>query len=874
MQPGERISHYEILSPLGAGGMGQVWLARDTQLERNVAVKVIHPRLAGNPEWMGRFVQEARAAAALNHPNIAQIHELCEAGETPMIVMEFVEGRTLKERIHEGVLRLETILDIGIQAASALEEAHAKGVIHRDIKPGNIMLSSRGVVKVLDFGVAKVLEEPRMEATTAAASSDETATHGGEICGTLRYMSREQCVGGSVDRQSDVFSLGAVLYEMATGKHAFPGSTPALIYDAILNRTPVAPSRLNKEIPGEFDRIVAKTLEKQVHQRYASAAELEQDLERLRRSVRGEESHQRAGAGWKSYVVIAVILLLAAAVAFFTLRRAGETVSLRVDPLTSAQGTESQPSFSPDGNQIAYAWNGDAEENWDIYVKLIRGGPSLRLTESPAVEYSPAWSPDGTSIAFLRHSETEGSGFYLIPALGGAEKKLTTASPSRTGVESPFLAWSPDGKMLAIADKKAPGEPMCIELLDLATGSRKTLTRPPANTFGDSGIVYAPDGNRIFFVRSNGMGIQDIYSVDVGGGEPNRLTFDNRRVYGLAWNYADRRLLFASARKDGARLWRLSPSGGEPQRVVGIGETASFLAISRRNHRLAYTQSNMDTNIWSYDLKGGRPPRRLISSTRLEQGPQFSPDGTRIAFASTRTGAWEVFLCDPNGDNTLQLTSFADRPGGSPQWAPDGESIAFDARPGGNADIFTLRLAGGAPVRLTTHTAQDAVPSYSRDGRFIYFGSNRTGRFEIWKMPVSGGEPEQITRNGGFYASESPDGKFLYYARALDQPGLYRMPLQGGAESVVIENLRAGYWGYRVITQRGIYYVDREGTGQTGLRHLLKFIDLTTMRHEVVLQLGQRPFNAGLSLSPDGSQVLYTQADRADTDIMLAEGFR
>jgi len=854
--------------------MGEVWLARDTQLERHVAVKVIHPRLAGNPEWLQRFLREARAAAALNHPNIAQIHELCEAGDVPMIVMEYIEGRTLKDRIQEGALPMEIILDIGIQTASALEEAHSKGVIHRDIKPGNIMLTHRGLVKVLDFGVAKLMEEQRVEAATTATSQKETETHQGEICGTLRYMSREQCVGGRVDGQTDVFSLGAVLYEMATGQHAFPGSTPALIYDAILNRAPAAPSSLNAAVPVRFDQIVTKTLEKNVHQRYGSAAELGADLERLRRGVREVESRDGRDAGWKSYAVIAGLLLIAAAVLYFTMRRAGEAVLPRIDPLTTAQGTESQPSFSPDGNQIAYAWNGDTEDNWDIYVKLLQSGPSLRLTDNSAVDYSPAWSPDGASIAFLRHSETEGSGFYLIPALGGVERKLTTASPSRTGVESPFLAWSPDGKTLAIADKGNPGEPMSIELLDLASGRRRPLTNPPPNTFGDSGIVYAPDGKTIYFVRSNGMGIQDIYSVPVSGGQPIRLTFDNRRVYGLAWNYADGRLLFSSGRADNARLWRLSPTGGEPQRVVGIGERAAFLAISRRENRLAYTQSNVDTNIWSYELKGEQPPRRLISSTRLEQGPQYSPDGKRIVFASTRTGAWEIYTCDADGNNTLQLTSFADKPAGSPQWAPDGQQIAFDARPGGNADIFTLKLAGGAPVRLTTHSAQDAVPSYSRDGRFIYFGSNRTGRFEIWKIPVTGGEPEQITRNGGFYATESPDGKFLYYARSLDQPGLYRMPLGGGPETAVIENLRAGYWGYRVVTSRGIYFVDREGTAETGLKHLLKFVDLATMKEEVVLQLGQRPFNAGLALSQDGRRVLFTQADRADTDIMLAAGFR
>ncbi|MBM3810822.1 MAG: hypothetical protein FJW20_04225 [Acidimicrobiia bacterium] len=874
MQPGQRISRYEILSLLGSGGMGEVWLARDAQLGRNVAVKVIHKRLAEDPDRLKRFLQEARAAAALTHPNIAQVHELCEEGPLPMIVMEYVQGRTLAERIREGVLPLDRILDIGIQSASALEEAHSKGLVHRDIKPGNIMLNARGHVKVLDFGVAKLVEGPGE--STLTVEFTEPATLPGQVCGTLRYMSREQCTGGDLDLRSDIFSLGAVLYEMATGEPAFPGATSALVYDAILNRTSPPPSTLNSAIPPEFDKLIARALQKNPDHRHQSAALLRQDLEWVKSRTPGAPIRRPVPSRWRSYAIVVALVVLAAAVTWFGFQRQGSQAPLvlTATPLTSAQGTESQPSFSPDGNQVAFAWNGDNEENWDIYVKMVQGGPSLRLTNDPATDYSPAWSPDGATIAFLRNSQTEGSGFFLIPALGGTERKLSSASSSRTGVESPFLAWSPDGKQLAIADKKEPGEPMSIQLLDLTTGARRTLTTPPENTFGDSGIAWAPDGETVFFVRSNGMGIQDIYSVPSKGGEATRLTFDNRRIYGLSWNYADGRLLFASGRRDNARLWRLSPSGGEPQRILGIGDGASFLAVSRQRNRLAYTRSNVDTNVWRYSLDGQNPPVRLVSSTRLEQGPQYSPEGKRIVFASTRTGAWEIFTCNSDGQSVLQLTSFRDKPAGSPQWAPDGQHVAFDARPGGNADIYSLHLAGGSPVRITSHPAQDAVPSYSRDGRFIYFGSNRTGRFEIWKVPSGGGEAVQVTRNGGFYATESPDGRHLYYARALDQPGLFRMPTSGGAETLVLENLKSGYWGYRVVTASGIYYVVEEQVPDVGLQHWLYYHDSASGKSSKVLRFANRPFNAGLALSPDGKQILYTQADRSDTDILLVDGFR
>ncbi|MBK5290481.1 MAG: PD40 domain-containing protein [Acidobacteriia bacterium] len=880
MQSGEQISHYRILSLLGTGGMGEVWLARDTLLNRNVAVKIPHAKMAQDPEWLRRFVQEARAVAALNHPNIAHVHELCEDGPLPMIVMEYVEGRTLSERIREGALPLDRILDIGIQVVSALEEAHGKGIIHRDIKPGNIMITPRGQVKVLDFGVAKKLSFSISQVTTSSSAAYEPDTEPGQVRGTLRYMSREQCIGADFDHRSDLFSLGAVLHEMSTGEYAFAGSTPALIYDAILNRTTPAPSAINAALPAEFDHIVLKALQKDREYRYHSASDLRHDLEVLKRAT--DKAGGRAGAlspaarsSYAAPVLIALLLTIAGGVAYFNLRRSSQpNLALESVPLTSAQGTESQPSFSPDGNQLAYAWSGENEDNWDIYVKMIQPGPSLRLTSSPHTDYSPAWSPDGSTIAFLRISETGGSGFYLISALGGSERRLSGASTSRTGVESPFLAWSPDGKHLAIADKSGPADPMMIQLLDVATGARTRLTHPPANAFGDSGVVYAPDGKMIFFVRSNGMGIQDVYSVPVTGGEPRRLTNDNRRVYGLTWNPADNRLLIASGRQNNARIWRLSPAGGEPQRVLGIGETASFLAIPRKGQRLAFTRAVVDTNIWRYDLSGVTPPRRVISSTRLEQGPQYAPEGKRVVFASTRTGAWEIFTSDVDGNNPLQLTSFNDKPAGSPQWSPDGKSIAFDARPGGNADIFTLSVEGGVAKRITTDPAQDSVPTYSRDGKSIYFGSNRTGQFEIWKVAASGGTATQVTRNGGFYAQESPDGKYLYYARSLDEPGLWRMPLPGGPESPVIETLRAGYWGYCALHPKGIYFVDMEGTAEVGLQYFLKNFDLATGKISKVLTLAKRPFNSGLALSPDGKQILYTQADRSDTDIMLVDGFR
>jgi Tol biopolymer transport system component len=269
-----------------------------------------------------------------------------------------------------------------------------------------------------------------------------------------------------------------------------------------------------------------------------------------------------------------------------------------------------------------------------------------------------------------------------------------------------------------------------------------------------------------------------------------------------------------------------------------------------------------------------KPPARLISSTRHDLAPQYSPDGRRIVFASNRSGTMEIWMCDGEGRNVNQVTFFGGPPTGSPRWSPDGRWIAFDSRPDGNPDIYVVAAEGGTPRRLTADAAQDIVPQWSRDGRSLYFASNRTGSYQVWKMPAEGGDAAQVTRNGGFFATESPDGKSLYYVKGLNVPGLWRVPVGGGEETPVIESLRAGYWSYWAVTGKGIYYLEREDTPERRTKFHLRFFDTVTRRDREVLEVEKRPFNAGLSLSPDGKSFLYAQVDTSDTDIMLVENFR
>ena len=869
---GQTVSHYRILEKLGQGGMGVVYKAHDMYLDRIVAVKTLLPGNVADPERTRRFAQEAQAIAAMNHPNIAQVYDFDEENGVCWLAMEFIDGESLAARAGRCELVAGEMIDIAIQIAAALAEAHAMGIIHRDVKPGNIMLTTRGEVKVLDFGLAKVSEHAR----GFHADTTEPLSSPGQVEGTLHYMSPEQCLARKVDARSDIFSAGSVLYYLATGNDAFKGDTAAAVHDGILNRNPKPPSAVNRRLPAELDGVVAKALEKDPDLRYQTAADLCADLKRLKRNLDSKApvpGLRRRRVPW----LIAIVIAILAASFVLTWRETRLPRRLHVVPLTAFPGSESEPSFSPDGRQVAFSWNSETEENWDIYVNVVGEGTPLRLTTNPGADNSPAWSPDGRYIAFLRQADA-GAGFFLIPPLGGLERKVSGAVPNRVGVNSPYVAWAPDSRTLVLADRVSADEPVSLFVLSLPTGERRRLTAPPPRTLGDGSPSFSPDGKTIVFVRTTSLAVQDIYRVPLTGGEPRRLTFDSRRIFGMAWNHASGELLFTSGRGGGSnRLWRMSASGGEPQALPGTPEGASLLAVTADGRRLALARWVVDTNIWRFALNPEYPssfkPARVISSTRHDQGPQYSPDGERIAFASNRSGTSEIWMSDRDGANSTRLTSMNGPATGTPHWSPDSRYIAFDSRPGGNPDIYVVGAGGGALRRLTSDPSEEVVPTWSRDGRWIYFASNRSGTYQIWRMPAEGGSPAQVTKGGGLHGHESPDGRLLYYAKSPNQPGLWKVPVDGGEETPVLESLRGGFWGYWEVTSSGIYYVDRREIENGAYQYSLNFRDFASNRDRRVLSFDKRPFNSGLAISPDGRWCLYAQVDRSESEIMLIDNF-
>ena len=582
------------------------------------------------------------------------------------------------------------------------------------------------------------------------------------------------------------------------------------------------------------------------------------------------------GSRWPIFAAVVMLVILAAGVAWYLRRRpAAASAELQGVAVTTY---EISPSFSPDGTRVAFAWDGDQQGKYDIYVRPATGGASLRLTTDGESKSNPAWSPDGTQIAFVKRN----AGIFLISSLGGTERKVSDSS-----LES-SVAWMPDGKSLALSEKASDKEPYRVVLVSVVSGERRRLTAPAPGTLGDHDPAISPDGKNLCFVRwLTASGASDLYVMPVGGGEPRRLTSDGVWIYSPVWTPDGREIVFSSNRSGGQNLWRIPALGGKPKRldfVQGEVRSTAFATLGQdKSVRMAYSTSVFDDNVWRLDLTHGDKPKPVVASMARDWSPQFSPDGNRMAFSSDRSGSFEIWVSRADGSLPVQLTSFGAGIVESPRWSPDGKRIAFAALVDTNSANFTPRINrhvyvveadGGIPRRLTSDPAEEARPSFSQDGRWIYFRSDHSGTQQIWKTSTDGGAaPIQVTHTSGFEAFESPDGKLLYFTKGRTQAGLWSMPVDGGAESAVLDGVHSSFWG---VANDGIFFVDYSPDAPRTAHKSVKFFSFETRQVKGVASIDKEISNSSpaFSVTRDGRSILWTQIDQRGAQLILVENFR
>jgi Tol biopolymer transport system component len=543
---------------------------------------------------------------------------------------------------------------------------------------------------------------------------------------------------------------------------------------------------------------------------------------------------------------------------------------------TSLPGSATEPAFSPDASRVAFVWNGEDQSNYDIYVKPISSETSIRLTSHASVDTSPAWSPDGRWISFLRLTPGDG-GLFVVPSHGGPERRVTSVYADRLGIKARHLDWSPDGKFLVVDDKGGPQESVSLFLVSVATGERKRLTSVPARSPSDLAPRFSPDGKFVAFIRSSSASVRDIYVVPTVGGEPTRLTFDEQWVGDLDWAARGQEIIFSSDRAGEPGLWKISAPParpGVPRRLSPPGNRADYVAVSRDGLLLAYSQSTESTDLWKLDLET-RTWVKFNLPMHDVAAPDYSPDGKRFLFRSDSPGKRKLRIANADGSNptVLPLEGSAH----SAAWSPDGSLLTVDIHDQGYYHIYRIPIGGGKPHRLTFSDFDDEYPQWAPDGKSIYFSSNRTGHWQIWSISVSGGAPQQVTQEGGYAGRFSPDGKTLFYSKHQSLPGVWSVPLAGGAEVLTMPDMRPERWGLWTVSPNGIYFVDDDGAPGLNRPEQLKFYSFTTRRLHFIVPLPKPIALTGfltLTLSPDRRSLLLPLIDHDTSDIVLVDHFR
>ena len=903
LKKGEVVGSYEVLGLIGRGGMGEVYLAQDQRLNRKVALKLLPTPSTQDIDRLSRFEHEARAASALNHPNILTIHEITEVNSVHLIATEYVEGETLRQRLNHSSLSLPEALDIAIQVADAVATAHKAGIIHRDIKPENIMIRPDGYVKVLDFGLAKLIESPGLT-SDADDPTRRIQTGSGLILGTVSYMSPEQARAQRIDARSDIFSLGVLIYEMVAGQQPFEGETTSDVMASILKSEPTPLSHHLPEVPSELVRIVNKALRKDREERYQVTKELLLDLKALKEEVDFRVKMDRTSfpkkttasvapangtaqldsaeiknaistisnslglqikrhkAGVALLILILIALTTVGTLAIYKLvtrnrQQAGdESQVLQTTQITFSPRIDGFPSLSPDGKSIVYS--SDQNGSYDIYIKqLAPGGGELRLTNDGQQNAYPSWSPDGQRIAYCPKNR---GGIWLISALGGTPKQLT-----EFGVRP---AWSPDGSMIAF-QSGVPGEifvsrtltPSTIWIVSAKGGEPKQITKSGSPAGGHGSPSWSSDAKRVAFDSSDYL-YSKVWTVAADGSELRKIANGNHPVFSREGH-----TLYYEGQ--GLTKIEIGPSGepvGEAEVIlkIGPGITIGPPSISADGKRIVYAANRIQSNLWTIHLSSsGEPvgqPGPFITDTSFRVNlARFSSDGKQIAFNRWRPGSSaDIWVCDADGKNLHQVTN---NPATDSQasWFPDGNKLAFLSDRSQHMMLWSASLTSGKE-ELLLDLGDVQFAQVSPDATRVAFNFEQNGATNVWTASLADGHQKQLTFGNDHmgFPTWSPDSKYLAFEWQRGEDAFLMLMSSDGGPATQLTFERGKSWphSWSGDGDKIAFAGQRDGVWN------LYWISRTTkVPKQLTNNIKPNTFLRYPAWSPGGDQVIYEYAE-------------
>jgi len=894
---GSRLGPYAILSTLGAGGMGEVYRAHDTRLNRDVAIKILPPSFANDEARLRRFEQEAHATSALNHPNILTIHDIGTHEGSSYIVAELLEGEDLRTKLKEGALPERKTIDYAQQITHGLAAAHEKGIVHRDLKPENLFVTHDGRVKILDFGLAKLTQQPPANIDTEAVTSP-VLTDVGVVLGTVFYMAPEQARGERVDHRADIFAFGAILYEMITGRRAFAGKSSAEVLSAILKEDPTELSETGGKIDLQLERIMRRCLEKKPEQRFQSTSDLNFALEALSTPSGARTVATGSGADTSAahrtpprnlkrrwLAVAGVGILILAAVLLWQSQRLGDVwenplANARIERVTDFQGIQTYAAISSDGKYIVFV--SDRDGPLDVWLNQVGSGALVNLTkgrlDQSQEKRSIGITPDSPSVGFSADSShvwlrvnriadpskstNEPWGIFLIPTVGGVPRLFID--------KAVHAAWSPNGERIAYHGY-TPGDPTFIS--DRYGGNAKQIfvAKPGVHCHHH---VWSPDGRYLYFVSGFPQAEMDVWRILADGGEPERLTHHNS-IVGYPAFLDNRTLVYSATAEDGSGFWlyAMDVERRIPHRVTfGVDQymsVASAVGPDGRATRLVATVANPTGELWMVPISD-----QVVEESGIERfplpvtraiGPHFGPQ--YVLFLSSKGGAQSLWKAQ--GNETVELWRGSEGGVMAPAAvSPDGMQICFPIRRQGRNLLFVMNADGTDVRQLVASLDVRDTPSWSPDGKFIAVAAYEGDGSRVFKVPVDGGAPVRLVDEFSNWPVWSPDGSLILYAQPVQGPGYavkamtpeqqpHQLP-----EIIVsrgVDHYRFLPGGKKVVAVLGAYP-----------RQNFWIIDLETGERRQLTNLKPGYSIGSFDVSPDGKQILFAKVQQ-NADIVLID---